>query len=173
MRIQSALAALVLAACGAPALAASTTANVSATIYRPIAVASSASLAMGAIVRPTTGSGTVTLSAANVRTLTGTNALWLSSPASSAATFTVSGEGGQAFSLNIDTTDTMTNSAPGGGTLAVTTSNDAGCTSACALSGALGGAGSMSCHVGGSFVFSNTTSPGNYSGTINVSATYN
>ena len=172
-RIYPILAAIGLNACSTLALAASTTANVSATIFRPIAVATNANLSMGAIVRPSTGSGTVTLSPANVQTLTGTNAVWLASPASTVANFTVTGEGGQAFTLAIDASDTMTNSGAGGGTLRVTTRNDAGCTSACALSGVLGGAGSMSFNVGGSFPITSTTAPGAYSGSISVSATYN
>jgi hypothetical protein len=173
MRIHPVLAIIALAASCTPALAASTTANVSATIERPIAVAANSNLSLGAIVKPTAGSGTVTLSPANGRTVTGTNAVWLASPASSVANFTVTGEGGQAFTLQVDATDTMTNSGAGGGTLVVTTSNDAGCTSACALSGSLGGAGTLSFHIGGSFPFSNATKTGTYSGTINVSATYN
>jgi hypothetical protein len=173
MRIHAVLAIIALAASGAPALAASTTANLSVTIERPVTIATNSNLSIGAVVRPTTGSGTVTLSPANARSVTGTNAVWLTSPASTVAYFTVTGEGGQAFTLQIDATDTMTNSGAGGGTLVVTTSNDAGCTSACALSGTIGGAGTLAFHVGGSFPFSNATKTGNYSGTINVSATYN
>jgi hypothetical protein len=153
----------------------STSATETTTIIRPIASVKNADLAFGTIIRPSSGSGTVTLSAANARTLTGTGAFWLVSPASTVASFTISGEGGAAFTLSVDATDTMTNAGAGGGTLTVTTANDAGCTSACALSGAFGDIadGTMTFHVGGAFPIASNTATGVYTGTLNITATYN
>jgi hypothetical protein len=153
----------------------SSSATETATIIRPITSVKNSDLSFGSIIRPSSGSGTVTLSAANARTLTGTGAFWLVSPASTVASFTISGEGGSAFTLSVDATDTMTNAGAGGGTLTVTTANDAGCTSACALSGAFGDVadGTLTFHVGGAFPIANNTATGVYTGTLNITATYN
>ena len=153
----------------------STSASESSTIIRPISSVKNSDLAFGTIVRPTSGTGTVTLSTAAARTLTGTGAFWVVSPASTVANFTISGEGGAAFTLAVDATDTMTNAGAGGGTLVVTTTNDAGCTSACALSGAFGDVanGTLTFNVGGAFPIAASTATGVYTGTLNVTATYN
>ena len=154
---------------------ASTTADESTTIVRPISSVKNTYLSFGTVVLPSSGSGTVTLSTAGARSLTGTNAFWLASPTSTAANFTISGEGGSAFTLAIDATDTLTNAGAGGGALLVTTSNDAGCTSACALSGASGDvtSGTLTFNVGGAFPITSSTATGVYTGTLNVTATYN
>jgi len=152
-----------------------TTANVTTTIIRPISVTKNTDLHFGTIVRPGTGSGTVGLTTANVSSVTGTGAILLPSSSTSAANFTVSGEGGQAFTLVIDSTVTLTNTATSGGTLTVTTVNDAACTTSCALSGALGDVanGAKVVNVAGSFPFTSLTNTGAYTGTLNISATYN
>ena len=164
---------------GASAFAAgntsATTANVTTTIIRPISVSKNTDLRFGTIVRPGSGSGTVALSTANVSTVTGTGAILLPSSTTSAANFTIAGEGAQAFTLVIDSSVTLTNSAPSGGTLTVTTVNDAACTTACALPGTLGDtAGDTKIvNVAGSFPFASTTNTGAYAGTLNISVTYN
>jgi len=152
-----------------------TTATVTTTIIRPISVTKNTDLKFGTIVRPSTSSGTVALSTTNVPTVTGTGAILLPSSTTSAANFTVSGEGGQAFTLVIDPTVTLTNTATSGGTLTVTTVNDAACTTACALSGALGDVanGAKVVNVAGSFPLTSLTNTGAYAGTMNVSVTYN
>ncbi|WP_432214724.1 DUF4402 domain-containing protein, partial [Salmonella enterica] len=66
-------------------------------------------------MRPRTGSGSVVINASTAaRTVSGGIAA-LSTPATSRASFTVTGEGGQAFSLSIPSTLTMTTT---GGSLA-------------------------------------------------------
>jgi len=77
--------------------------------------------------------------------------------------------------LTIDSTVTLTNSAPSGGTLALSTTNDAGCTTLCTLGGVLGAtaSGTLIFHVGGSLGILSTTKTGPYSGTINVLVAYN
>jgi hypothetical protein len=152
-----------------------TTANVTTTIIRPISVTKNTDLHFGTIVRPGSGLGTVALTAANVSTVTGTGAILLPSSTTSAANFTVSGEGAQAFTLVIDSTVTLTNTAASGGTLTVTTVNDAACTTSCALPGTLGDVANDTkvVNVAGSFPFTSTTNTGAYSGTLNISVTYN
>lgn len=152
-----------------------TTANVTTTIIRPISVTKNTDLRFGTIVRPGSGPGTVGLTTANVASVTGTGAILLPSSTTSAANFTVSGEGAQAFTLVIDSTVTLTNTATSGGTLTVTTVNDAGCTTSCALPGTLGDVANDTkiVNVAGSFPFTSTTNTGAYSGTLNISVTYN
>ena len=153
----------------------STTGTLTGTIIRPILVTANQSLQFGFIVRPSPGSGTVTLTDAGALSVTGTGAIALPSSSPHAAMFTVSGEGGQTFSLTIDSTVTLSNTAPSGGTLAVSTTNDAGCTATCALGGVLGQTTSatLSFHVGGTFAFSSATPTGSYSGTLNTVVSYN
>ena len=153
----------------------STTGALSGTIIRPILVTANQSLEFGTIVRPNAGSGTVTLTNAGGLSVTGTGAIALPSSHPQAAMFTVSGEGGQTFSLTVDSTVTLTNAAPSGGTLVVSTTNDAGCTATCALGGTVGQTTSatLSFHVGGTFAVSSTTPTGSYSGTLNAVVSYN
>jgi len=152
-----------------------TTANVTTTIIRPISVTKNTDLHFGTIVRPSAGVGTVGLTAANVPTVTGTGAILLPSSTTSPANFTVSGEGAQAFTLVIDSTVTMTNTAASGGTLVVTTVNDAACTTSCSLPGALGDVANDTkvVNVAGSFPLTSLTNTGAYAGTMNISVTYN
>jgi len=153
----------------------STTGDLTGTIIRPILVTANQGMQFGTIVRPSSGSGVVTLSNAGVLTVTGTGAIALPSSVPRAAMFTVAGEGQQSFTLTIDSTVTLTNTAPSGGTLSVSTTNDAACTTLCSLSGTLGNAvsGTLVFHVGGSLAILSTTHSGAYSGTINVLVTYN
>jgi hypothetical protein len=153
----------------------STTATVTTTIIRPISVSKNTDLKFGTIVRPGTGSGTVGLTTTNVSSVTGTGTILLPSSSTSAANFTVSGEGGQAFALVIDSTVTLTNTAVSGGTLTLTTVNDAACTTACALPGALGDVANNTkiINVAGSFPITSVTNTGAYAGTMNIGVTYN
>ena len=153
----------------------STTGDLTGTIIRPILVTANQDMRFGTIVRPSSGSGSATLSNAGALTVTGTGAIALPSSVTQAAMFTVSGEGGQAFTLTIDSSVTLTNAAASGGTLTVSTTNDAGCTASCTLSGVLGAtaSGTLLFHVGGSLAILSTTNSGAYSGTINVLVTYN
>ncbi len=171
--------AVALVLCGpVAALAAtsdSTTGALTGTIIRPILVTANQAMQFGTVVRPGSGSGTVTLSNAGALTVTGTGAIALPSSAPRAAMFTVAGEGGQSFTLTINSTVTLTNTAPSGGTLLVSTTNDAACTTLCTLSGAVGNtvSGTLIFHVGGSFPISSVTKSGAYSGTISVVVSYN
>jgi hypothetical protein len=148
----------------------SNTGSATANVFRAISISKTADLAFGKIIRPSTGAGTVSLSAAGVRTVTGTGALAFASPAPTRATFTVGGEGGQAVTVTIPTTFTMTS---GANTLTVTTASTGG--GAQTLSSTLGNAGSnpTAIAVGGSFPMSSATPTGAYTGTFTVTVQYN
>lgn len=166
---KGAIAALLLAGAASPAFAQATdtaTGTGTVTIYRPITVTKNTDLQFGRVVRPTSGSGTVTIDNAGARSFTGGVAL-LSSTVGKAQ-FTVAGEGGQAFTLSVPATFDMT----GPGTLTVTTSQDVA-NGTVNLDNTLGNGGVKVVNVGGSITVDNTTATGNYSGTFNVTATYN
>lgn len=164
---------VALAAVSSPVLAqtASTTGTGSITLIRPIAITKTSDMKFGTVARPTSGSGTVVLTAAGVRSVTGGVAALASGDTPVAAAFTVAGEGGQSVSVTIPATFTMTS---GSDSLTVTTSNNlAGSASAQTLSNALGAAGSLAFAVGGSVPISSTQATGLYSGSFTVSAAYN
>jgi hypothetical protein len=144
--------------------------SATANVFRAISLSKTADLSFGKIIRPSTGSGTVTLSAAGVRTVTGTGAVAIASPAPTRAAFSVSGEGGQAVTVTIPATFTMTS---GANTLTVTTASTGG--GAQTLSSNLGNAGSnpTAINVGGSFPMTSATPTGAYTGTFTVTVQYN
>lgn len=135
--------------------------------FRALSVAKTADLNFGRIQVPPTGSSTITLNASTgARTVTGGGFAY-PTPAPTRAAFTVSGEGGQQFSLSIPSTFNLT----GPSTLPVSVTDSA--PSSPSLSGGLGGAGTYSFTIGGSFTITNTTPTGAYSGVLTVSLDYN
>jgi len=168
-----AAAALLTVAIAAPAMAqsASTTGTGSITVIRPLTITKNADLKFGTVVRPSTGSGTVTISAAGARSVAGGVVGLSSGDTPQAAQFTVDGEGGQSISVTIPGTFSIAN---GSDTLTVTTSNNlTGSAAAQTLSNALGAAGSLVFKVGGSVPVAATSPTGVYTGTFTVSAAYN
>lgn len=159
----------------APAFAAvddtSATANVTAKIIRPISVTNNSGLAFGTIVKPSTGSNTVTVDTAGARAITGGgDAVALGSTSANNAQFTIGGEGGQSISVVVPASFNLT----GPGSITVTTSNDiAGDPGLQTLSGTLGGGGTLVVKVGGSFSVDGSTATGDYTGSFNVQAYYN
>jgi hypothetical protein len=140
-----------------------------ANVFRPIAVSVQSPLAFGRIVRPSSGSGTVSIAAATgARTVTGTGALGFGSPAPSRASYTVTGEGGQIFSLSFPVSFQMV----GPGT-PLTVSLTSTATGSQVLSAAAGSAGTFSFGMGGSFPISSTTASGSYQGTYSLTVQYN
>jgi hypothetical protein len=140
-----------------------------ANVFRPIAVSVQSPLAFGRIVRPSSGSGTVAIAAATgARTVTGTGAVGFGSPAPSRATYSVTGEGGQAFSLSFPATFQM--AGPGTPLTVNLTSTASGPQ---VLSAAAGSAGTFAFGMGGSFAISSTTVSGAYQGTYSVTVQYN
>jgi len=138
------------------------------TILRPVTIHEDAALAFAKIVRPSSGSGTVTITPGSdtvVPTGTGT----LAAGTGSQGKYTVSGEGGQVVAVSYPATFDMTDS--GSDTLTVTLSSDAS-GGTVTLSGSAGSSGTASLKVGGSFPITSTTPTGAYSGTYTVSVAY-
>jgi hypothetical protein len=134
---------------------------------RALAVAKTADLNFGRIQRPTSGNSTVTLNpSTGARTVTG-NGAGYATPAPTAATFAITGEGGQQVSVSIPSSFSLTGPA----TLPVSLLSTASATPS--LSGALGAGGTYAFSLGGSFSIDSTTPIGAYSGLVTVSVDYN
>jgi hypothetical protein len=137
-----------------------------AVIIRSIAIAKLSDLVFGRIVKPLAGSGAVTINAnSGARTFSG--AQGLDSPTPGRASFNVTGEGGQTFSVSVPATFDMT----GPQTMTVTTTSSVGGTAM--LSSTLGSAGSFTIGVGGSAPINASTLSGDYSGSFIVTVAYN
>lgn len=148
----------------------STSATGSVTILRPLTVTKNTGgdLEFGRIVKPTTGSGTVSMSNTSDSVTAGSGAVALSGITTSRAKFTIDGEGAQLVNITVPASFNITN---GTDTISVTTTNNLGTSTT--LSGSLGGAGSAALNVGGSFSVPSANSTGLYTGTLNVSVAYN
>lgn len=153
--------------------AGSGTGTTSATVIRSITLTNSATLSFGRLVLPGSGSQTVTYdpSVGSVRLSgAGSGAAALATPAPGLASFAVAGEGGQAITLNIPSSFTL--SGPNGSTpITITTLPSA--SGAQTLSGTAGSAGAFNFSVGGSFPISATTMGGAYSGSFAATVQYN
>lgn len=149
----------------APAFAQATdseTTSGSTEIIQPIALTKTTDLAFGTIVRPSSGSGTVTIDATTGALSVGGGAVSIGSGQTRAA-YTVAGEDGRTFSISTPATFAMNRT--GGGSLTVTLSSSA-------ASGTLTG-GAAAFGVGGSFTVTDATASGNYTGTFSTTVAYN
>jgi hypothetical protein len=170
--LKIALAAVAVSAIAAPAMAQSSatqSTNATVKIVQPITLTKNTDLAFGNIVRPSSGSNTVTISnASDTPVLTG-GGNGTASGTASRASFTVGGEGGQTYSIAVAALVTMTRS---GGTeplsVTLTASGSTG-----TLSGSFGSAGSATFTVGGAFTVASTEVSGDYSGSFNTTVAYN
>ena len=160
----SSVAALGLVASGAQAQSTSivsTTAKVK--ILQPITVAETNALNFGTVIAGANGTVTLPATAAGVAACTGPTCV---TGTSSSGQFTVSGTKNEDFTVTMPATVTMT----GPGTpLLVTLSNSLPATGKPKLSTA----GTYSLNVGGSFPLTTAQVGGDYSGTYNVSVSYN
>ncbi len=147
---------------------ASTSASGSVTLIRPITITKTADLEFGRVVKPTAGTGTVSMTNASDATSAGSGAVTLAGITTSRAKFTIDGEGAQLVNLTVPASFSIGN---GTDSITVTTTNNLGASTT--LSGALGGAGTASLNVGGSFNVPFAISTGLYTGTLNVTAAYN
>jgi hypothetical protein len=171
----SALAALLVAGAAVPAMAvdATQTANGSITVLQPLTITKNDDLVFGTVIRPASGSGSIAVSAASSATRTPSGGVVaLASTSYKAAKFTISGEGAQMLTVGVPATFLLANSS-GTGSLTVTTTNDIADLSNVQLSGSLGGLGTKVFHVGGSIPITDATNSGAYTGTFDVTASYN
>lgn len=142
------------------------------TVFRPITLTKNTDLSFGTVVRPATGSGTITISQTDgSRSLSGSGALLSTGPNASPgrATYTVNGEGGQTFSISVPANFNMTRS---GGSETITVVLTPTATTG-TLSNALGQAGSSTFGVGGQIPINDTTASGAYTGSFTTTVAYN
>jgi hypothetical protein len=141
-----------------------------ANVLRPLSLSKSVDLSFGTIIRPSSGTGSVTLNASDASLdVTGTGARALSTPGATLAQYTVTGEGGQSVSIDMDIETPFNMTGPG--TLPVTLNTNADPSPI--LSGTAGAEGTYNFRVGGSFPISHDTPSGVYSGTFVVTVVYN
>lgn len=138
------------------------------TVFLPIEVAKVSDLSFGVVLKPMSGSGTVTIDPADgSRSHAGAGGL-LNGGSAGRAEFLISGEGGQTYSVNVPATLQM-NHTGGPGSLLVTLVP----TSAVGtLANGLGSAGSAGLGVGGSVTVNEATPSGAYSGSFEVVVAY-
>jgi hypothetical protein len=140
-----------------------------ATVFRSISLTKNSDLEFGRIVKPSSGSGTIALAAADASKSFPPGTAWLNLPIAKRASYTVTGEGGQTLSITVPATFPMT--GPNASSLTVTTNNNL--VASPLLSSILGNSGTYSFFVGGSFPISASTQNGAYTGTFNVTVAYN
>ena len=156
-----------------PALAqgtATASASATATVLTPISVSKTSDLAFGAMVRPGSGSNTISIDAATgARTLSGSGNASLATSSPTRAAFSVGGDGAQTFSITVPSPVNITRT---GGTETVPVTLSASAATGL-LSGSAGNAGSASFGVGGSLPLDTSVVGGSYTGTFNVTVGYN
>jgi hypothetical protein len=141
-------------------------------IIQPINLTKVNNLAFGTIVRPATGSSTITMStSSDTPTVDSGTAVVLSGGTKTRASYTVTGEGGQAVSISVPANFNMTS---GANSITVTLTPEA---TSDTLSGTLGTTGNFSgdgtLYVGGSFAVTNSTASGDYTGSFSTTVAYN
>jgi Domain of unknown function (DUF4402) len=147
------------------------TASASATIVSPIAITKTSDLVFGKLAVGAVG-GNVAISTANVVSISGAGTT-VSQPAGStgnpaAAVFGVTGEAGFTYAITLPTDGAVTISDGASHTMAVN-----GFVSNPGTSGTLSGAGTDTLKVGATLVVGNNQVAGTYTGTFNVTVSYN
>lgn len=138
------------------------------TIIQPISIAKSTDLSFGRIVRPTAGTSTVTVSAAdNTRGLSGTGDGVLAGGTVTRAAYTVTGEPGVGFSITLSGSPITLTRASGTETLSVALVRSAETDTLAA------GTGTKVIGVGGSVDVTSATVSGTYNGSFTVTTAYN
>lgn len=139
-----------------------------ATVRRSLRLTKTSDLKFGRVVRPSSGTSTVTISPiTGLRSVTG-NGVGLSDPAPSWASYSVSGEGGQTLSVTVDGTVNMTGPGP-----AIEVNLTSFKPPPVQLSGSSNSTGAYEFWVGGNFNLDSSAAPGTYSGVFNVTVAYN
>ena len=145
---------------------ASATATASVTVFQPISLAATSQLAFGKVTKPSSGTQSFVIAAANAATSitgSGSGGTFVPGFTQTRAVFRATGEGGQAVTFTVPATVSM-----GGLTLTTTNTGTTG-----SLSGSIGSAGTLDLGVGGSIDIAANTVSAAYSGNIVVSVAYN
>lgn len=168
-------AAILVAGVSAPAFAQasdseSTTGSVR--IIQPINLTKVNNLAFGTIVRPASGSSTITIStSSDTPSVDSGTAVVLAGGTKTRASYTVTGEGAQTVAITVPASFNMTS---GANTIAVSLTAEAATDTLTGTLGTTGGfSGDGTLYVGGSFSISDTTVSGNYTGTFSTTVAYN
>ena len=170
VRLHSLLAALIVLAAPLPALAApggsaTLTGAASATVIQPISIVATAPLSFGVMAQPT-AAGTVTVSTAGIVTtgggMVGNTAIAQGSSGPQAGKFRVSGDPGRQFFVTLPAAATVNRT---GGSMTITLFTV----------GALTGSpvGTLDIAVGGTLAVGAAQPVGTYTGTYQITATYN
>ena len=164
-------AAVLAAAFAAPAFAQdsdSADADGSTTIIQPLTITKDADLSFGRIVKPSTGTGTVTMADSADTVTAGSGAVALSGIATSRAKFTIDGEGAQGITITVPASFDLDN-----GTDTITVTLDPDRPASDTLDGTVGTDGTRALNIGGSFSLPDSISTGEYTGDFTVSVAYN
>lgn len=161
-------AAIVAAVTFTHAASAQNTANtnfsVGAHIVNPISIAKVTDMNFGDVV-PSVAGGSVVLDTAGVPTPSGVN-LGSGGAARTAATFTVSGQAAYTYAITLPGSATISDGATHSMSVGSWTSNPSG-------TGLLGGGGTQALALGATLTVGANQAPGVYSGSFNVTVTYN
>jgi hypothetical protein len=127
-------------------------------------IAKTTDLSFGTVVRPTAGSGTITIDA-NSGNVTTSSGITLIGNGATRATFTITGQPNSNLQITYPSTFNLTRSA-GTETLSVSLTSTTG-------GGQIGGGGTLGFSMGGQLVLSSSTVTGAYVGNYSVTAAYN
>jgi hypothetical protein len=165
-RLLFVIAAMLAASVGAPALAQTpTTVTGSIDVVQPVlVVAKLTDLSFGTVVRPTAGSGTISIDATSGNITTSSGITTIGSSASRAS-FTITGQPSANIQITYPSSFNLTRSA-GTETLSVSLTSTTG-------GGQIGGGGTTTFGMGGQLTLSNSTVSGAYTGTYTVTVAYN
>lgn len=173
--LKIALCAAALSTMAAPAAFAQNSSTVTTTtattkIIQPIVLTRTAHLRFASVVKPTSGTNTVTITgASDTVAISGAGNGALTGSGAGRAAYSVAGEGAQTFAITVPSTMTMTR-VGGAQTLTVNLTPSA---ATGALDGTLGTVGAAVFQVGGNFDVADTTTSGDYTGLFNVTVSYN
>jgi hypothetical protein len=157
------------AAAHAQGASATGTGSGSVTIVQPITISAGSGLVFGRLSKPT-AAGTVTINPTNGNQTLSGGAAKVGTQTTTAASFVVTGDGAETFSIHPDATFSMTSTTSGATAINVTTSASA---STGSLSGATGGTGTAPFTVGGTMSLAAAQVAGSYSGSFHVVVSYN
>lgn len=162
--------ALFGAVASAPAFSANTTAAATADVVTPIAITKATDLVFGRFIAGPGGS--VTVSTAGLRTVSGVTAAGGATPAT--ASFNITGEASTSYSISIDASDTKLISGTNEMNLELFSDvTGAGATSGKVNSGLLSATGTQTLYVGGRLTVGADQAGGAYTGTIAALVNYN
>ena len=154
---------MALTLCAGETIAATATSNVSASIVPAITITKNTDMDFADVVA-TASAGTVVLTTAGARSVTGGATLG-NGTGTAAAAFTVAGDPASTYSITLPGSATIT-SAPNTMTVNTFTSNPSG-------TGTLGAGGTQGLTVGATLVVGASQAQGTYTGTFDVTVAYN